>query len=295
MHLAKIYVASGQRVVAGQKIGLEGNTGVGTGAHLHFECRLPSDMKIDPEPLINGNLTVQASTPAGSGTVAGPSTTRPSNAVLTQANAEAKQAGCAPFGADYPKDPTETTDPVPVAPITDPFEKAWYFTMTHEVGPQWSASSPSDPEIQAGNIDTSAQRKKVGYVNTPAYPGGETKFGIAQGPNPSIVVRTMPYDPAKQTGYNNYWKRGPADLVSSKPKTAIVLFDINYLHGVGNANTIKSNANIGSLSDEDSAKALSASQQTFMRNIVESNPQRQKYLNGWLKRSNDLLSYALSL
>jgi len=291
MHLADFYVSQGQKVVAGQKIGKEGNTGVGTGPHLHFECRLPNGTKIDPVPLIKGTVVVARETNPDNTAKEGTLENKEGNAVLTPSNVDAKEAGCEPFGPDYPKDPTETHD----APAGDAFEKAWFFTMKHEVGPHWTSDSPNDPEVAAGKIDTKEQRKKDGYVNTPGFPGGETKFGIAQGPNPSLKVTTMGYDPAKTAGYNNYWKRGPSSLAADKPRTAIMLFDLNYLHGVGNANSIKRNANIDSLEDTAAAEALSAAQQAFMRNIVVQNPSRQKYLNGWLKRSRDLLEYVKSI
>jgi|LauGreDrversion4_2_1035121.scaffolds.fasta_scaffold07779_4 murein DD-endopeptidase MepM/ murein hydrolase activator NlpD len=51
-HLSKIKVVSGQRVYAGQVIGLGGNTGRSFGPHLHFEIRF-YDVCIDPEFLIN--------------------------------------------------------------------------------------------------------------------------------------------------------------------------------------------------------------------------------------------------
>lgn len=38
-HLAKSYVSKGERVLAGQRIGLTDNTGDSTGSHLHFEYR----------------------------------------------------------------------------------------------------------------------------------------------------------------------------------------------------------------------------------------------------------------
>ena len=299
MHLATIYAALGQKVVAGQKIGHEGNTGIGTGPHLHFECRLPNGTKIDPIPFIKGTVEVARLTNPDNSAVVSSLEPKVGNAALTPENVDAKQNGCEAFGPDYPKDPTATNDPPPANPpagtppgdLTDPFEKAWYFTMTHEVGPHWTTTLPTTPDVSAGLIDTKEQRKNDGYVNTPNFPGGETKFGIAQGPNPSIKVTTMGYDPAKTAGFNNYWKHGPSTLVTTKPKTAIMLFDINYLHGNGNGNSIKRNANLDALEDSAAAEALSAAQQKFMRDIVTNNPNRLKYLNGWLKRSRDLLEY----
>lgn len=294
MHLNKIYVQQGQKVAAGQKIGLEGNTGVGTGPHLHFECRLPSGTKIDPVPLIRGTLPVAQETNPDNSAKAGTVENTPAqNNVLTPENVQAKENGCEPFGPEYPKDPTETNVPVP--PSDDPFEKAWFFTMKHEVGPQWETTSPSDPEIAAGLIQTPAQKKKVGYVNHSADPGGETKFGVAQGPNPGINVNSIDYANAKKTGFNNYWKRGAEALSSSKPRSAIMNFDFNYLHGVGNANKIKSTVDLAALTDLEACDALCQAQQNFMRAIVANNPKRAVFLKGWLKRSNELLAYAKSI
>ena len=49
-HLASRAVKAGQRVVKGQLIGVEGQTGYSLGSHLHFEVRRKSDgVSINPE------------------------------------------------------------------------------------------------------------------------------------------------------------------------------------------------------------------------------------------------------
>jgi murein DD-endopeptidase MepM/ murein hydrolase activator NlpD len=54
-HLSKLFVAPNELVVAGQPIGLGGNTGRSYGAHLHFEVRF-YDLPINPEFLIDFEL-----------------------------------------------------------------------------------------------------------------------------------------------------------------------------------------------------------------------------------------------
>ncbi len=50
-HLASRAVAQGDRVEAGQPVGVEGQTGRATGVHLHFEVR-ENGVPVDPSPLI---------------------------------------------------------------------------------------------------------------------------------------------------------------------------------------------------------------------------------------------------
>lgn len=53
-HLSKLHVIPNERVVAGQVIGLGGETGRATGPHLHFEVRF-YDNALDPELVFNFN------------------------------------------------------------------------------------------------------------------------------------------------------------------------------------------------------------------------------------------------
>lgn len=298
-HLAKIYVTQGQKVMAGQKIGLEGSTGASTGNHLHFECKLPDGKFIDPEPLINGELFVAASTSSTGDAVGG--STRSSTASMSKSEAEAKMESCEPFGPSYPQaTPPETTDAVPSnPPNTDPFELAWYFTMKHEVGSWWMTEaqySPGDSELDDGLIETKQQRKKTGYVNTPNFPGGETKFGVAQKPNPRIAVTTMNYALAKQTGYNNYWKSSKMPCTNKADRVAIMLFDMNYLHGDGNAKNIWQNAGISSSPSDSVSAQLAACEILYAARVafINSIP-RPEFRAGWINRANDCLEYVKSI
>ena len=52
-HLARVDVATGQRVGSGQELGLVGSTGNSTGPHLHYEVRI-NGRPVDPIPYLRG-------------------------------------------------------------------------------------------------------------------------------------------------------------------------------------------------------------------------------------------------
>lgn len=65
-HLDKYAVQPGARVKKGQLIGYTGNSGIGTGAHLHFTVTDPRGQKIDPSRFtLQGGGQVAPQTPAG--------------------------------------------------------------------------------------------------------------------------------------------------------------------------------------------------------------------------------------
>jgi hypothetical protein len=101
-------VSVGQQVSAGQPIGKEGNTGIGTGAHLHFELRLPGDKPVDPIEYINGSIKSGAAAMVGTDPDPGVPTgetskVENSNKAVTTAKVESLRSGCtAPLPTSTP-------------------------------------------------------------------------------------------------------------------------------------------------------------------------------------------------
>lgn len=285
MHLARIDVAEGKIVVAGQKIGVEGTTGNSTGVHLHFECRLPNNSAIEPTQFIKG--THQVEVKDATGQVIGVDGVK-TNGSLTPENMEAKSSGCPPF---KPKDAEGNTVGDQSPEGDDWFEKAWFFTMREEVGPHWTTASASDPDVIAGAIGTPEQKRKVGLQNFPKN-GGVTKFGIAEDHNPDLrPVSGMTYEAAKKRGFNGYWKgKAAAADTAGKHKLAVMLFDMTFLHGAGNVNKILRDANIDGMPEDQAVAALSAQQLQFMYKINGN-----KAFGGWPKRNAALLQYVKGL
>lgn len=316
-HLDQIYVAVGQKVTAGQKIGREGNTGIGSGPHLHFEVRLPNNTRIDPTPYLRGEVTASSTvTPdnqPGGGIV--PIMYASGSRGIISAEVQARQ-GCPQYGSSYPAPgPGASAPPVqsPSAPassglpppgITDPFELAWFFVMTHEVNSLWMTAPDRTPievppnPVWQGLIDTQANRQRVGYVEHPKDPGGATKFGIAQRFNPSVNVNNMDYQTARSIGYNSYWlapQVNCATIAATSPRIAVMAFDMNYLMGPSACKTVLTTA--GVTGTETGAAELQALEKIHEKRLayLQTRPGWTTFGKGWTKRALECLSYCRAL
>jgi lysozyme family protein len=69
-----------------------------------------------------------------------------------------------------------------------------------------------------------------GYVNNPADPGGETKFGISKRSYPNEDIKNLTLDRAKTIYLRDYWKPAGCDAVVDAAK--FDLFDMAVNSGV---------------------------------------------------------------
>ena len=136
-HLASIYVSVGQQVSAGQPIGKEGNTGIGTGAHLHFELRLPGDKPVDGSEYINGSIK-SSGADATSGE---PDPGKPSGSVTQKENSNKALTTAKVDAAAKPCAPLNTTSTLPPQP-----EKQVITSSRSDCKPE---TTPSMSEVQA--------------------------------------------------------------------------------------------------------------------------------------------------
>lgn len=184
------------------------------------------------------------------------------------------------------------------------FLHAFNHAMIYEIG---GFFNPDDSEVIAGLYATREQRKKVGYVNIPADRGGETKYGIAQNANPEIVVRDLDLNGAMQVYFDKYWLKGRCDMLPYP--LSIIHFDGCVNHGVKRANRFLQqslgvaddgqigNQTLGAVQEADLAQLITSianRRRDFYQSIVNRDPSQGVFLNGWMRRINEVHSYTMS-
>lgn len=187
--------------------------------------------------------------------------------------------------------------------FSDDFLKALDHCMLYEVGGFWNVNHPA---VKNGLIDTPANRRAVGYVNDPVDRGGETKFGVAQRANPKVNVRSLTWAQAASVYHDKYWLLGKNDKLPGK--LAQIHFDGCINHGPARANKFLQRA-LGVTEDgvigpitlkqlegvkiEEVIQAIARYRRDFYRSIVKNNASQSKFLNGWLRRINEVEEFAL--
>lgn len=134
-----------------------------------------------------------------------------------------------------------------------------------------------------------------GYVNDPKDPGGETKFGISKRSFPSIDIKNLTVDKAKDLYKVNYWEIVKGDLINHQ-LLATNIFDFAVNAGiVVSVKTIQKLVNVipdgkmGTLSiaainsrdGQDLNTKFSIERFEFYKRLCEKKPDLLKFLIGW--------------
>jgi len=183
---------------------------------------------------------------------------------------------------------------------TNAFEKAVNHAMLYEVGAFWKLT----PDVEAGVIRTSAQRRACGYVNDPTDLGGETKFGVAKNANMDLNITTLTWEQAKAVYFKRYWLAGYCDKLS--PRLSVLHFDGCTNHGVGRASKflqraadVDDDGRIGpatiaaveAMDEIELCESICDQRAKFYNDIVASNPPQKRFLNGWMRRIEEMRAY----
>ena len=73
-----------------------------------------------------------------------------------------------------------------------------------------------------------------GYVNDPADPGGETKYGISKRAYPDLNIKTLSIEDAKAIYYRDYWLKIYGDKLFYE-NLSLEVFDMAVNAGTGTA------------------------------------------------------------
>jgi lysozyme family protein len=140
-----------------------------------------------------------------------------------------------------------------------------------------------------------------GYVNNPADPGGETKFGISKRSYPNLDIANLTRDQAKEIYKADFWERGQMDQFYGA--VAFQVFDAAVNHGIETALRLLQRAagvaddgHIGPLT----VAAIKAKSVTDMLMLFIANRIRfwtklstwATFGKGWANRAADDLVYA---
>lgn len=184
---------------------------------------------------------------------------------------------------------------------SEAFESAVNHAMIYEVGGFWKLT----PDVELGLIGTPQHRKACGYTIDPTDAGGETKFGVAKNANPDLDIATLTWEQAKDVYYARYWTAGHCDELLSR--VSVLHFDGSINHGVGRASKfLQSAANVApvdgvigqhtiatvnSIDEIELCNKICDLREQFYRNIVKAKPNQVKYIDGWLRRINEMRDF----
>ena len=128
------------------------------------------------------------------------------------------------------------------------------------------------------------------YTNDPVDPGGETKYGISKRAYPDVDIKSLTKEEATLIYQRDYWEK--AGCSKMEKQLAIVVFDAAVNCGVG-----RTRSWLAELNEKKDLEEARKSRWFIQRRIqyyldlVKKKPALNKYIKGWLNRTNDLSKY----
>lgn len=142
-----------------------------------------------------------------------------------------------------------------------------------------------------------------GYVNDPADPGGETKYGISKRSHPNVDIQALTHEQAAGIYRRDYWSRIKGGDIRNQA-TANVLFDMAVNMGAVTAIRIlqhvvgvEADGVVGPITlratNTDTppnvvVDLLTLGRLRYYHNIIEGNPSLKRFLWGWMRRTMDV-------
>jgi len=125
-----------------------------------------------------------------------------------------------------------------------------------------------------------------GYINNPRDPGGETKWGITKRWHPTVDIKKLTREEARNIYYTEYWEPNGFEFLPEMMATKV--FDIGVNIGCNRALHIlaraasENNIGIAELNEENSSLILAMFQklvEEYYRSL-----EHPAFLKGWLRR-----------
>ena len=138
-----------------------------------------------------------------------------------------------------------------------------------------------------------------GYVDDPTDKGGETNYGISKRAYPSVDIKGLTLEGAKEIYKRDYWDKGHCEKLPEEIR--YIHFDGCINHGISRAVKILQKASgckyiDGLFGPETTAKSKSVSIELyalhrlyFYCEIVRRNNSQAKFIGGWKNRIKDIV------
>ncbi len=125
-------------------------------------------------------------------------------------------------------------------------------------------------------------QKEGGYVNHPADPGGETKYGISKRAYPDLNIKDLTVEQAKEIYYRDYWLKAGCDEMDWP--MSLVVFDTAVNMGVSRAKVFY----------RESRNWVDYVRLRLGRFAALAKDRNARiFLRGWVRRIVDLMTVAL--